>query len=217
MGAEQAEGRGRVRGRSPLQCHSSPRRRVRTHARTHSHTLPRARAQAGTSARLGRAEQTRPTLSVAPRPRATPPALHPLKAIGCRGGAALGERAARATLPALHRRSRATVGESAAGGGAQPGLARSAPGARPEAAAGCGLPDATTGSRDGAGTRRQSRRYLLAQPAGWRAGGRTCVKATAVRSAELQPETRLAAWKALQEANRSHGGPAANLLSLLPP
>lgn len=172
MGAEQAEGRGRVRGRSPLQCHSSPRRRVRTHARTHSHTLARARAQAGTSVWLGSAEQTRPTPSVAPRPRATPPALHPLKAIGCRGGAALGERAARATLPALHRRSRATVGESAAGGGAQPRLARSAPGDQPEAVAGCGLLDPTTGSRGGAGTGRRARRYLLAQPAGWRAGGR---------------------------------------------
>lgn len=64
---------------------------------------------------------------------------------------------------------------------------------------------------------RHAATYWRSQPAGGRAGGRTGVKATAVRSAELQPETRLAAWKALQEANRSHGGPAANLLSLLPP
>lgn len=50
----------------------------------------------------------------------------------------------------------------------------------------------------------------------WR-GGRTGVEATVAHSVELQPETRLAAWKALQEAEEEPQGHAANLLSPLPP
>ena len=108
LGAEEPEGR----REGEAHCSVTPAPEgvcSHTPAHTHSHTLARARARAGTSASLGRAERTSPTPAAAPRPRATPPTPHPAKAIGRRGGAAPGERAAKTTLPAARLKSRATL------------------------------------------------------------------------------------------------------------
>ena len=86
------------------------------HTLLHTHTL--AHTRPGTGTRSGghvslapRRREHTPHPSGGSSPAATPPTLHPPKAIGRRGGAALGERAARATLPTLRCRRHATTGE----------------------------------------------------------------------------------------------------------
>lgn len=171
-------GWGPARRRSPLRCPSSPRRRVRTHAR--AHTPARARAlrrarQPGSAAeskhappRLGLlACGRRPPLSTLRKPLDGEVARHA-------GSARPGRPSPLGAADAAPRRESAQQAEVPGRGW------RSAPGARPEAAAGCGRARGAAGrggtpgpgSRGAAGTARRARRYLLARPAGGRADWR---------------------------------------------
>jgi hypothetical protein len=141
-----------------------------TRARALSHSLPDARSGGHVSlARPRRAHTPHP--SRAPRPRATPPIPHPPKAIGQKGGAAPGERAAKTTLPVARRRCRGAAGGRGARGG--PGRPADQGGARsPRSPAPEGGRPAAAGSRAGRGNDRRARCYSLARPAGGRAWGR---------------------------------------------
>lgn len=118
----------------PTAVSFEPRRRVRTHSRTHTHTHTHLHTPVPGRA-LRRARRPRaaaPSALAPPRPRlpepgATPLISHPPKAIGRRGGAAPGERAARTTLPAARRRHHATAGRTRPGGDARPGDTRRTP------------------------------------------------------------------------------------------
>lgn len=210
LGTEQPEGRrkgeahGSVTPAPEGVCAHTP-------AHTHSHTQARARAQPGTPASLGRAERARPTPAAAPRPWATPPAPHPAKAIGRRGGAAPEERA----VGAAPRKESAKRVEAPAPGLGQRQAADLPVGRRGAAA---GWP----GGRRGPGSGRRARRYLLARPAGGRAG----VEAAAARGGVAAGDTLGCLEGAAGGGGRAaaalpqttaRGGRGVNLLSPLPP
>lgn len=153
-------------GRSPLQCHSSPQ--ACAHSPSRAHTRPGARS-GGRRARQPRSvvQSARPTPPVAPRRRATPPTLHPGKAIGRRGGAARRELAARADDPPRLRfalRKPPTPERSRqAGGGGCPSLC---PWRLALRACGAGSGKLRVGKPWWGGGRRRAHGYLLVPRAG---------------------------------------------------
>lgn len=165
----------------------------------HTHTLAHTRPGTGTrsSGHVSLAPRRRtltPHPSGGSSPAGNAPHSPPPKAIGRRGGAALGARAARATLPTWRGRSRAKTGEL----GRLRSLARAVPAVVRRQAAGSSTGEPRWGGAwaTGAG--------LLTGSAGGREGSRRALWSCSRRHAWL-PGRRC------RRRRKSHDGPAADL------
>lgn len=190
VGAEPPEG---LRREKPTAVTPAPE----ACAHTPAHTL--ARRALGRRARQpgSMVQSARPTPAVAPRLQATPPTLHPRKAIGQRGGAALRELAARAGDPPRSRSALQKPRQDWRDRGGWRCLARALPQApglrRRQQLRTCPL-CVRCGQLEAAGRRVQAAgAQLLTGSAGGRAWRQQRLLV------EWPPETRSAAWKALQE------------------
>lgn len=197
-GAEQPEGR----REGETHCSVTPAPEgVCAHTPAHTHSPGRAlqRARQPLSAAHSAHAPPRPRLLAPGRRPPLPTPRKPLDAgVARHPGSARRERPSpqRATDAAPRRESARRVearGHGGARGSGRPAGNRDLQWTRLQGGGGRRAAAGAAGRGAGAGC---AATYWL----GRRAGGQAGVEAAAARSAELQPETRLAAWKALQEA-----------------
>lgn len=216
VGAEPPEG---LRREKPTAVTPAPE----ACAHTPAHTL--ARRALGRRARQpgSMVQSARPTPAVAPRLQATPPTLHPRKAIGQRGGAALRELAARAGDPPRSRSALQKPRQDWRDRGGWRCLARALPLApglrRRQQLRTCPL-CVRCGQLEAAGRRVQAAGAQLLTGS---AGGRAGVEAAAALGGVAAGDTLGCLEGAAGGGRRVGGGPAADLcfrghlLSPLPP
>lgn len=152
---------------------------MHTHARAHSHTHSRTRARVGTSASLGRAERTRPTLAALRAPGRRPPFPTPRKPLDRRVARRRGS--ARLRRPSRWRAAGAAVLREGAGRAVDLGArrtreARGAPGARPQRAGGRRRREAERGEGTIGG---RAATHWLGRPVGGLGGGRGALRGVA--------------------------------------